>query len=184
MNKISANTVAAIKAAIYGIASATSSWAGSSSYFANSKAAGRHITDYGYQVFVTDLYRTAQVSEGNRLHGTRSTYKVTLREFAETMQTSIMHHQLMRVDGKRFPVKDLETKMIQLLAPIEKYVDIYLGEVLDRDHHCQRRDVVVMVKEQYRDMVSVSVKHSLYDKDLTETPASTSERRRREVFAQ
>lgn len=112
MTKLSANTVANIKAAIYGIASATSSWAGSSSYFANSKAAGCHITEYGYRVFVTDLYRTAQVSEGNRLHGTRSTFKVTLRQFAETMQTSIMHNQLMRVDGKRFPVKDLETKMI------------------------------------------------------------------------
>ena len=184
MNKISANTVANIKAAIYGIASATSSWAGKSSYFENSKAAGRHITDYGYRVFVTDLYRTAQVSEGSRLHGTRSTYKVTLREFAETMQTSIIHHQLLRVDGVRFPVKDLETKMIQLLAPVEKYLDIYLGEVLDRDCHCQRRDIVIMVKEEYRNAVSVSLKHSLYDKDLTETSASVTERRRREVFVQ
>ncbi len=181
--KLSASTITAIKSALYGCANTTSAWAGEMSYFKHLKATDCQITEYGYRGYMLDEVRTAQLIEGKRLHGTAvAVYPVTLVEFMQAIQTSILHHQSMRTNTYSLSVSRLEMKMIELLRPISQYVDIHLGETTDKFYGCRRRDVVITVKPEYRNSVSLSVKHTLLDKNLSETACSYKERNYRETF--
>lgn len=184
MKKLSANTIATIKAAFYGCANATSAWAGEMGYFKFSSAQGREMTEYGYRDYMLDEIKTAQLIEGKRIHGTglATVYPVSLREYLQTVQTSILHHQMIKTNTYTVMVSAMELKIAELLRPIEQYVDIHLGESTDKFYSCRRRDLIITVKPEYRDSISLSIKHSLLDKNLKETVASTKERNIRKVF--
>lgn len=182
--KLSAATVTAIKTALYSCASATSVWAGDMSYFKHLKATGRQITEYGYRDRMLNVVPTAQLIEGPRLHKpATSVYPVTLVEMLEAMQTSLIHHQRLEANTYSLTVGRLEKKMAEILKPVAEYLDIHLGESDDKFHSVRRRDVLISVKPEYRDSISVSVKHSILNNaSLKETISSFQERRRRETF--